>query len=95
MKANFYYTLAGSYTSYGGDGGPAISALFNNVRDLTVDTTGNVYIADAGNHRIRFIARTSGTYFGQMRTANYIYTIAGTGTRAGSIATPSRRPPHS
>jgi len=37
---------------FSGDGGPATSALLNNL-GLAVDSTGNVYIADAGNDRIR------------------------------------------
>ena len=36
-----------------GDGGFADQAAFNNPLDLAVDGTGNVYIADAGNGRVR------------------------------------------
>ena len=47
-------TVAGSF-DYGfcGDGGPATSACFNNALDLAVDAQGNLFIADAGNNRIR------------------------------------------
>ena len=40
---------------YAGDGGPAINAVFNDAQALTVDRTGNIYIADTYNHRIRKI----------------------------------------
>jgi hypothetical protein len=36
----------------GGDGGPATSALLNNL-GLAVDGAGNVYVVDAGNNRVR------------------------------------------
>ncbi|MFE7842180.1 RICIN domain-containing protein [Streptomyces sp. NPDC057474] len=67
-------TLAGSgEADYGGDEGPAVSAHLNYPRGVAVDSTGAVYIADAGNHRVRKIA-TDGT----------ISTFAGTGTAGSS-----------
>jgi hypothetical protein len=62
-------TVAGTGTAgYNGDAQSATSAQLNNPAGLALDASGNLYIADAGNHRIRKI--TSGT----------ITTIAGTGT---------------
>ncbi len=46
--------LAGSGQSgFAGDGGPAIAARLAQPGDMAIDAAGNVYIADAGNNRIR------------------------------------------
>lgn len=64
-------TVAGSTGTYNvlGDGGPATSAWFNNADGIAVDATGNIYIADQMNNRIR-----------KINTSGIITTIAGTGT---------------
>ncbi len=60
-------TFAGS-AAYGlGDGGSATAAELNAPASVAVDPTGNVYVADSGNNRVREIS--SGT----------ISTLAGTG----------------
>ena len=62
-------TIAGTGESGdGGDGGPAIQATLYYPRGVAVDSTGNLYIADTRNNRIRKVDST-GT----------ITTIAGTG----------------
>lgn len=43
-----------------GDGGPATSAMLNEPSGLSVDSAGNLYIADAGNGRIRKVAADTG-----------------------------------
>ena len=63
-------TVAGTGTAgFGGDGGPATSAQLNIPRAVAVDSSGNLFIADWGNGRIRKVD-TSGT----------ISTVAGNGT---------------
>jgi len=54
---------------YSGDGGPATSAEFNDPSAIAIDAAGNVYIADAANHRIR-----------KVDTLGTITTFAGNGT---------------
>ena len=51
-------TVAGSATNYGfsGDGGPATSALLNSATGVAFDGSGNLYIADTGNERIRKVS---------------------------------------
>jgi len=56
------------YGGYGGDGGPAISALLNGTFGVAVDSSGNLYIADESNNRIRKV------------TNGIITTVAGNGT---------------
>jgi hypothetical protein len=63
-------TLAGNgIGSYSGDGGPAVSATLSNPKGISVDGSGNIYIADYSNNCIRKISST-GT----------ITTIAGNGS---------------
>ena len=62
-------TVAGTTTAgYGGDNGPAVSALLNFPVGIVLDASNNLYIADFLNYRIRKV--TGGT----------ITTIAGNGT---------------
>ena len=53
-------TVAGGGSAFPGDGGPATDARLNDSSGIYVDATGNVYIADTGNYRIRKVD-TSGT----------------------------------
>jgi uncharacterized protein (TIGR03437 family) len=50
-------TIAGTGTAgFGGDNGPSTSASLNAPKGVTVDTSGNVYISDTINNRIRFLS---------------------------------------
>jgi trimeric autotransporter adhesin len=69
-KAGIISTIAGTGTSgFSGDGGAATAATFNNTQGIAVDATGNVYVADYMNNRVRKIS-----------TSGIITTIAGAGT---------------
>ena len=63
-------TVAGTGTAgYSGDGGSATGAKLNYPAGVAVDGSGNLYIADQGNHRIR-----------KVTPAGSITTVAGNGT---------------
>jgi RHS repeat-associated protein len=50
-------TIAGTGVAGGtGDGGDATAAQLNNVQGFAYDSTGNLYISDSGNHRVRKIS---------------------------------------
>jgi trimeric autotransporter adhesin len=54
-------TVAGDgLPAYSGDGGQATSASLRNPRDVAVDASGNIYIADNNNHRIRMVTKSTG-----------------------------------
>jgi sugar lactone lactonase YvrE len=74
-------TIAGtSALGSSGDGGPATSATLNQPWGVTLDTNGNVFVADTSNHRIRLVCAASGTVFGvSCPAAGDIVTVAGTG----------------
>jgi trimeric autotransporter adhesin len=62
-------TIAGGAQGFSGDGGKATLATLNNPAAVALDSTGNIYIADTGNQRIRKIDPTG-----------VITTVAGNGT---------------
>ena len=66
-------TYAGTTQGFSGDGGPATQARMNNPTALAFDASGNLYVTDQFNHRIRRID-SSGT----------ILTVAGNGSAAFS-----------
>jgi sugar lactone lactonase YvrE len=68
-------TVAGNGTQgFSGDGGPATSATLNRPWSVAVDASGNLFIADAYNQRIRRVDASTGI----------ITTVAGNGTAAYS-----------
>ena len=63
-------TVAGTgEAGFSGDGGPATSARINYPRDIAVDSSGNLFIADSINYRIR-----------KVTPEGVISTVSGTGT---------------
>jgi sugar lactone lactonase YvrE len=66
------HTVVGSgYPGYSGDGGPATSARLMAPTGMAIDGTGNYYIADFFNHRVRRVAAATGS----------ISTMVGVGTQ--------------
>ena len=61
-------TVAGSDTA-SGDGGPAISSRLFQPAGIAIDASGNVYIADSNNHRVRMVT-----------PAGTMQTVAGNGS---------------
>src|SRR5215467_1921577 len=86
MTAGHIYAVAGTGAAgFAGDGGPALSAEFDEPNQVAVDAAGNLVISDTsfdinGNQRIRVVAERTGTFYGVPMTAGDIYTVAGTGT---------------
>ncbi len=67
-------TIAGNATyDYAGDGGPATDARFRGPHGLVLGSTGELYLADCGNYRVRRIS-----------AAGRVETVAGNGTRGFS-----------
>ena len=67
-------TYAGNGTmGYGGDGGPATSAMLYAPQDICLDKKGNLYIADYYNNRVR-----------KVNTSGIITTFAGNGISGSS-----------
>ncbi|MBC8432063.1 MAG: tandem-95 repeat protein, partial [Desulfobacterales bacterium] len=71
VDSNGVITTAAGNGNYGysGDNGPATNARLNDPYGLAVDNAGNLYIADALNHRIR-----------KVDTSGVITTVAGNGS---------------
>jgi len=74
-------TIAGTgIGAYGGDGGPATAANFEELAGIGMDKIGNIYVSDEGNQRVR-----------KIDTAGIVTTIAGNGSPGysgdGSAAT--------
>jgi trimeric autotransporter adhesin len=79
-------TVAGNGTvGFSGGGGLATSATLYYPFDIAIDASGNIYIADTNNHRIRMVTKSTGI----------ITTVAGNatarnGNRDGGLATSTR-----
>ena len=89
MRAGNVYTVAGDgKLGTSGDGGPATRAEFAGPTGVTVDSAGNILVADGqgygdqqayyDNEMVRAIAARSGRYYGVKMTAGHIYAVAGT-----------------
>jgi hypothetical protein len=73
-KTNTVTTIAGvqGQCNYNGDGAPATNYHLCHPQGLALDSSGNLYIGDSGNYRVRKLVPSDGTYT--------ISTYAGTGS---------------
>ena len=62
-----------------GDGSPAAQSELDDPTGVTVDPSGDLFIADTANCRLRMVAASTGTRFGISVVRGSIYTVAGTG----------------
>ena len=72
-SAGVVSTLAGLAGSSGSSGGTGSAARFNSPQSVAVDASGNVYVADTGNHTIR-----------KVTSAGVVTTLAGSAGNTGS-----------
>ena len=72
-------TVAGSgERGFSGDGGPATEAQIDSPKGVSVDASGNIYIADQGNNRIR-----------KVYSSGIITTVAGSGEGGSGDGSPA------
>ena len=82
MTGGDIYTVAGGGGDDRGNGIPAIDASLDS-GEVAVDAAGNLLVADTNNGRVRAVAVTNGTFYGQAMAAGDIYTVAGGGAPKG------------
>jgi uncharacterized protein (TIGR03437 family) len=68
-QAGGYFIHSAAGSDWVGDGGPAISAILLQAEGLAADPAGNIYVADAADHRVR-----------RIDPGGAIQTVAGTGS---------------
>jgi hypothetical protein len=73
-------TVAGTGAAgFNGDGLSATTSELDQPTGVAVDATGDLFIADMANCRLRVLAATTGMLFGQSVTAGHLFTVTGTG----------------
>jgi len=87
-KKGIISTVIGSASGSSGDGGPAALAKLNAPQGVAVDSKGNVFVADTGNHLIRMVTVVKDSTGKPLDFASTASTVAG-GTyinTAGAVA---------
>jgi sugar lactone lactonase YvrE len=78
-------TVAGNGSQgLGGDGGPAVNALLDIDIGLAVDSSGNIYIFEQGNRRVR---RISAFPFASLSSSSVAFTPSGSGSIPPQVIT--------
>jgi NHL repeat len=74
------FTVAGTgRAGYNGDGRTAATSQLDQPTGVAVDATGDLFIADTANCRVRVLPARSATLFERAVTAGHLTTVAGTG----------------
>jgi len=74
------------FGAFSGDNGPALNAELNDPGDIAMDSSGNLYICDVGNSRVRKVT-AGGTITTYAGNGNVVY--EGDGVQASTTAVPS------
>jgi sugar lactone lactonase YvrE len=83
-------TIAGTGTKgYSGDGGAATSAMIGAIIGIAIDASGNVYIADQSNNRVRKITAATGIITTITGSTSAGYTGDGGAATAATLSGPS------
>jgi sugar lactone lactonase YvrE len=69
---------------YGGEGQPAGQSMLDHPTGIAVDATGDLFIADTGNCRLRMVPSADGVHFSRPMEAAHLYTVAGSGVCGSS-----------
>ena len=82
-KGNMYTIVGNGTLGFGGDGGKATSAMLNRPYSVALGSSGNLYIADSLNNRVRAVANAGA---GNISTVagNGVFSYSGDGSSATS-----------
>jgi uncharacterized protein (TIGR03437 family) len=70
---------------FGGDGGPAIQASFSQADGLAANSSGNLYISDYNNNRVRVVLATTTTASATPTSLSFLGTSGGVATSPQAI----------
>jgi len=84
LLSNSLITIAGTKNPAGSDDGILGTGRLKFPKEVAVDASGNVIIADSFNHAIRILPAQDGTFYGVSGTAGFLTTIAGIKGSPGS-----------
>ncbi len=76
-------------SSFGGDGGPAIQAALSNADGLAVDSSGNLYISDFNNNRVRVVLTSTPSASASPTSLSFVATSGGPATNPQAISVSS------
>ncbi len=80
------YAGAGGSGDYGGDGFAASGALFNGPEQIALDATGNLFVVDFYNNRVRKVNKSNGTIVNFAGSGRQGYTGDGSASTSADIS---------